>query len=235
MKAYIQNYVTNHNGLYVYKNAEKEILYIGKGKPLKNRLYSHYLESFQPVPGDTKDQRWHKFFLKLQGDLDVYWLELETEKDRQIIEKMLDYVLKPLFTEPAETSTAGVSNHTVKPPMASKENENRNITNYRFYNYGEEFVENVQTVLGPDYLPEYNKTGVTFFRGLSRILKLVNAVNVLKIELNVPVTKVDGLEVLTKEVAKAKKMGTCQWIYQGKSLDTAMKLVQEAKDIFLYE
>lgn len=64
VKACIQNYVANHNGLYVYKNAEKEILYIGKGKPLKNRLYSHYLESFQPVPGDTKDQRWHRFFLK---------------------------------------------------------------------------------------------------------------------------------------------------------------------------
>jgi hypothetical protein len=119
--------------------------------------------------------------------------------------------------------------------MASKENENRIITNYRFYNHREELVEKVQAVLGPDFQPEYRKTGVTFFHGLSRDLKLVNAVNVLKIEFNVPVTKVDGLTVLTKEEAKAKKMGTCQWIYEGKSLDTAMKLVQEAKDIFLKE
>ncbi|WEG11099.1 hypothetical protein PU629_13055 [Pullulanibacillus sp. KACC 23026] len=57
----------------VYKNAKKEILYIGKGKPLKKRLYSHYLETFQPVPGDTKDQRWHQFFIKNQGELDVFW------------------------------------------------------------------------------------------------------------------------------------------------------------------
>lgn len=117
--------------------------------------------------------------------------------------------------------------------MASKENENRNITNYRFYNYREELVEKVQAVLGPSFLPEYNRTGVTFFEGLNRILKLVNAVNLLKIEFNVPVTKVEGLTVLTKEEAKANKMGTCQWIYQGKSLDTAMNLVQEAKDIFI--
>jgi hypothetical protein len=119
--------------------------------------------------------------------------------------------------------------------MESKENKNRKITNYRFYNYGEELVEKVLAVLGPDFIPEYNKTGVTFFRGLSRILKIVNAVNVLKFEFNVPVTKVAGLTVLTKEEAKVKKMGTCQWIYQGESLDTAMKLVQEAKNIFLKE
>lgn len=30
--------------------------------------------------------------------------------------------------------------------------------------------------------------------------------------------------------AKLKKMGTCQWIYRGLSLDTAMELVKEAKE-----
>jgi hypothetical protein len=45
----------------------------------------------------------------------------------------------------------------------------------------------------------------------------------------VPVTTADGLTVLTKDEAKAKMMGTCQWIYQGKSLDKAIKLVHEAK------
>jgi hypothetical protein len=87
VKKYIENNVANWNGLYVYKNAEKVILYIGKGKPLKNRLYSHYHESFQTVSGDTKDQRWHKFFLKHQGELDVFWLELETEKIAKLLKK----------------------------------------------------------------------------------------------------------------------------------------------------
>jgi hypothetical protein len=47
----------------------------------------------------------------------------------------------------------------------------------------------------------------------------------------VPVTKVDGLTILTKEEAKVKKMGTCQWIYKGRGLDAAMNLVKEAKEL----
>lgn len=57
--------------------------------------------------------------------------------------------------------------------------------------------------------------------------------NALKVELNVPVTKVDGLTILTKEEAKGKKMGTCQWVYRGNSLDTAMTLIKEAKETYL--
>ena len=98
VKRYIGQQVGNRNGLYVYKNEQGEILYIGKGKPLKNRLISHYIESFQPVSGDTKDQRWHKFFSQHQGIMEVWWIELEGEKERQIIEKMLDNLLKPLFS-----------------------------------------------------------------------------------------------------------------------------------------
>ena len=43
-----------------------------------------------------------------------------------------------------------------------------------------------------------------------------------------PVTTVDGLTVLTREEAREKKMGTCQWIYKGDSLMTVLELVDEA-------
>jgi hypothetical protein len=132
VRGYIENNVANHNGLYIYKNNKGEILCIGKGKPLKNRLYSHFLESFQPVKGDTKDQRWHPFFLKHQGELDVYWIELETEKDRQIIEKMLEYVLNPLFAEPPAPPprVLPLMDHPLKPSLVKKENKKQNRTDY---------------------------------------------------------------------------------------------------------
>lgn len=113
------------------------------------------------------------------------------------------------------------------------ENKKLYETNYQFYHYGEDLVDTVLALLGPDFGPIYNKSGVTIYGGVNRILKLVNAVNYLKIEFNVPVTRVDGLTVLTKEEAKAKTMGTCQWIYKGESLDTAMNLVKEAKEKFI--
>lgn len=114
VKEYIKNKVQNHNGLYVYKNDQQEILYIGKGSPLKNRLYRHYLESIQSIPGHTEK---HKFFMKHQGELDIYWIELETEKDRHIIEMMLDYVLNPLFIKPEPMGhlTKEIPSHPLKP------------------------------------------------------------------------------------------------------------------------
>lgn len=54
--------------------------------------------------------------------------------------------------------------------------------------------------------------------------------NSLKVEFNVPVTKVEGLTILTKEEAR-KKMGMP--IYEGTSLDTVINLIQEAKDTFM--
>lgn len=94
---YIAGKVKEANGLYVYTKPDGEVLYIGKAKPLKGRLQSHYRESFEEVPGDTKDKRWHRFFLTHQGKLLVYWREVEDEGARAIIEKMLTYVSPPLF------------------------------------------------------------------------------------------------------------------------------------------
>jgi hypothetical protein len=35
------------NGIYVYTREDGTVLYVGKAKPLRKRLWSHYLESFQ--------------------------------------------------------------------------------------------------------------------------------------------------------------------------------------------
>lgn len=99
MEAYIKSKVGRKNGLYIYKDEDGNCLYIGKGKPISGRLISHYRESFQEVPGDTKSKKWHRFFKEHQGVMTIYWKEIEGEDNRRIIEMMTDYIAKPAFRE----------------------------------------------------------------------------------------------------------------------------------------
>jgi hypothetical protein len=84
-------------GLYVYLKGDK-ILYVGKGKPIWARVWSHFRESFEVVGGDRL-KIWHQFFKNKThcGEVRVYWKELKDEKMRIIVEKMLAYVLNPEF------------------------------------------------------------------------------------------------------------------------------------------
>lgn len=93
------------NGIYLYEK-DGDVLYIGKGKPICNRVYKHFRESFERVSGDTKYNRWHQFFSNEHntGELTVYWIEINaaddcaSELDRQIIEKIYTRKFKPTFT-----------------------------------------------------------------------------------------------------------------------------------------
>lgn len=93
----IKNQVSKKSGLYIYKKGK--IIYVGKGKPLLGRIKNHYRSAYEEVPGDTKNKKFHKFFSSGAnlGKLKIYWREEKDEKIRQVIEKMLDYVLEPTF------------------------------------------------------------------------------------------------------------------------------------------
>jgi len=80
--------VAGKSGLYLYKK-DGAYLYIGKGAPLFNRLKSHYRESFRKVPGDTKNNKWHRFFSSNVGKVTIYWKEVSDETDRRIFELAL--------------------------------------------------------------------------------------------------------------------------------------------------
>jgi len=133
-------------------------------------------------------------------------LHIKSAKDINEIDKISDKNLK-----------------TIKRKSQDKSNEY-----VSFDNHSQHLVEKIQAKLGAEFEPKYNKSGVTFFGPRGRILKLVNTRSYLHVEFNVPVTTVDGLTVLTREEAREKKMGTCQWIYKGDSLMTVLELVDEA-------
>jgi hypothetical protein len=86
------------SGVYLYERKGK-VLYIGKGKPIFNRVKSHYIESYREVSGDTKDKRWHRFFSKYNGPVTVYVSEIEREADRRIVEMILQEYHKPVFSK----------------------------------------------------------------------------------------------------------------------------------------
>lgn len=93
----IKTAIGNSDGIYIYTDNTGSVLYVGKGKPIWKRAVSHYRESFRRVPGDTKDQRWHRFFSANQGMLNLHWRQIDAESDRRIIELMLQDILAPTF------------------------------------------------------------------------------------------------------------------------------------------
>jgi len=96
VRQYINNHIPNTNGLYAYKDRFGKLLYLGKGSPIKNRVYSHYIETYKQVSGD-KSGKWHRFFNKHHGNLTIYWIELEDESIRKFVEHILTEEYKPEF------------------------------------------------------------------------------------------------------------------------------------------
>jgi len=94
----LREIVAQTNGLYAYR-LKNAWLYVGKGKPLFERLKIHYQSCHKQVSGDTKDQRWHRFFKEYCGELTVYWIEVEPETDRRVFELILTHILTPKFIE----------------------------------------------------------------------------------------------------------------------------------------
>lgn len=93
--------VGTKSGLYLYYLGDK-CIYVGKAKVLFDRLKSHHRESFEPVPGDTADRKWHRFFSQIEyrsAPLTAYWAEVAEEADRHIFEICLRETLRPTFDD----------------------------------------------------------------------------------------------------------------------------------------
>jgi hypothetical protein len=102
IKEYIEKQVGNKAGIYVYCNEKDEVLYIGKGKPLHYRIFSHYNEAFgSNLPKKNKSFykaiNWYNFFAKHSGKLKIYWKEITVEAQRVIVEAMLEDYYRSVF------------------------------------------------------------------------------------------------------------------------------------------
>ncbi len=96
----IRDKVGNKSGVYLYcrkTGSSEKLLYIGKAKPLSSRIYSHYRESFSFPDKVNKGEAWPTFFSKYTGRLKIYWIEIQDERVRRIIEEMLEYCFQSQF------------------------------------------------------------------------------------------------------------------------------------------
>lgn len=81
------------SGVYIYEK-NKKILYVGRGKDLRQRFKIHFLESFSKKSWLGKRHR--KFFSKYPGKLKIYYKESKGEKNK-ILECVLTIKLQPDF------------------------------------------------------------------------------------------------------------------------------------------
>jgi len=96
VKKLIEHNVEGRAGLYAYMKDGK-LLYVGKAKKLKDRLFSHYRESFYKSKKTDKAYAWYKFFSKYSGPINVYWLPIEGDRQRRIVEEMIELVEGTIF------------------------------------------------------------------------------------------------------------------------------------------
>ena len=90
----------NKSGVYLYcrkTGSSEKLLYIGKANPLSKRIYDHYKESFSFPDKVDKGEAWSTFFSKYTGRLKIYWIEIQDERARRIIEEMLEYYFQSQF------------------------------------------------------------------------------------------------------------------------------------------
>jgi hypothetical protein len=81
-------------------------------------------------------------------------------------------------------------------------------------------------VEGTKFIPQENKTGVTFMAGKQRLVKIVNTKKGLKLEINLELSKnlenklneSGELMIISKAMAHQKHLGTMKYLY--KSIDT---------------
>jgi len=97
-KKLIQHNVEDRAGLYAYMKGDK-LLYVGKAKKLKDRIFSHYKEAFYIPKEKDKSRAWPDFFAKYAGNLTVYWIEVSVEEERKIGEQMIKYIKQSEFNK----------------------------------------------------------------------------------------------------------------------------------------
>jgi len=95
-RKWIHEKVPNEGGIYAYLDSKTSLLYFGKAMSLCDRIYSHYRVSFRKMSGDKKGI-WHKFFSANHGQLTVLWRKLATDRQRIMIEEMVEEVNQSQF------------------------------------------------------------------------------------------------------------------------------------------
>ncbi|CEG22128.1 UvrABC system protein C [Planococcus massiliensis] len=78
-------------GIYIFCDSNQNILYIGKGAPIYNRIRRHFAKLKKATHAP------HGFFQAIQSPITIHWVEIEQPEKREIVEHMLAYTLEPVY------------------------------------------------------------------------------------------------------------------------------------------
>ena len=79
---------SNRPGVYLYKNAEGEVIYVGKAKNLRARVRSYFLEGRWPMPRPASLMR---------EAVDIDYIVVDNEKEALALENNLIKQKKPRY------------------------------------------------------------------------------------------------------------------------------------------
>lgn len=86
-------------GVYVYHDAAGDCIYVGKSQDLRDRFRVHYRRANREGGNGDENNRHFNFWSSRTGKLTVSWFKIDREEDRQIVEIMLTFYLRPKFCE----------------------------------------------------------------------------------------------------------------------------------------
>jgi excinuclease UvrABC nuclease subunit len=78
-------------GIYIFCDSNQNILYIGKGAPIYNRIRRHFAKLKKTNTGC------HGFIQEIQAPITIHWVEIEQPEKREMVEHMLAYTLEPAY------------------------------------------------------------------------------------------------------------------------------------------
>jgi hypothetical protein len=96
-KSFIKNHITNQGGVYAYINPKNELLYFGKSKNIRDRIFMHYREAYTRISGTNKSAAWCELFSRNTGELTLLWRIIDQDRLRIAIEEMVEVVVQSLF------------------------------------------------------------------------------------------------------------------------------------------
>ncbi|MGM7702239.1 hypothetical protein ACSVDE_10990 [Pseudalkalibacillus sp. Hm43] len=94
----ILNEFSRESGVYMYSYNDK-CLYVGEANDIGCRLAGHYDAAWLPQEGRQKKYPQYDFFKLYRYELEVKWIEVQNEFDRDAVEAMCTRIFNPIYIE----------------------------------------------------------------------------------------------------------------------------------------
>lgn len=113
-----------------------------------------------------------------------------------------------------------------KGKKEKKEKKGKKKADYSMY---EKAVETADEVLDDAWEKRERKSGVSYFKEQTRLMKIIKKGNGVSVEINVDIdVDIDGYERLDEKTIESKKLGSTKGLFTGTDMDNFKKVIKAA-------